>query len=394
MSDPKTEKTESKKNGRKTTGKILKIFLIVIAVIVAIVIAAIVGAYTYYRHVFNQIILPETEANIILPKDEEFDTDEPWWEETDEIPDTEDTGVSQGTESEPPESHDTVPPDTVSDVPVSSGGDETPETTKPVQSGPEETDPVITETEGTDTSGGEETPEDTSEFIIDPPDTGTDDSGVPGGDETPGDTEPDISVPPDTETSDPVTVEPDTTETGIIPSETVSDTSEPPDTDPVVPVTTESDTSSATETTKTPSTLPTVNPEDVIWPEDLPPINDDELINIMLVGQDNWTFGERSKSDTMILLSVNLKTGKIAMISFMRDLYVQLGNGYSDNRLNVAYKFGGFPLLFDAMERNFGVTCDYGVVVNFSSFRQIIDTLGGVDLTFTQEEVTFLIEKW
>ena len=82
------------------------------------------------------------------------------------------------------------------------------------------------------------------------------------------------------------------------------------------------------------------------------------------------------------------------MISFMRDLYVQLGNGYSDNRLNVAYQFGGFPLLFDTMSRNFGVHCDYGVVVNFGSFRQIIDTLGGVDLTFTEEEVRYLTETW
>ena len=135
------------------------------------------------------------------------------------------------------------------------------------------------------------------------------------------------------------------------------------------------------------------DPATISWPEDLKPLGDDGLINILLVGQDNGNFDKRGRSDSMILVSVNPKTGKISMISFIRETYVQIGNGYADNRLNVAYKFGGFNLLFDVIRRNFGITCDYGIAVNFSSFKNIIDTLGGVDLTFTEKEVTYLVEK-
>lgn len=46
------------------------------------------------------------------------------------------------------------------------------------------------------------------------------------------------------------------------------------------------------------------------------------------------------------------------MISFLRDLYVQIPGGYSDNRLNAAYAFSGFPLMVDTFYANFGITTD------------------------------------
>ena len=59
----------------------------------------------------------------------------------------------------------------------------------------------------------------------------------------------------------------------------------------------------------------------------------------------------------MIVASINLETKSVSLISFMRDLYVQIP-GYSDNRLNAAYVFGGFPLLKDTLYKNFGITID------------------------------------
>ena len=43
------------------------------------------------------------------------------------------------------------------------------------------------------------------------------------------------------------------------------------------------------------------------------------------------------------------------MISFLRDLYVQIPN-YEDNRLNAAYAYGGFELLKETLELNFGIS--------------------------------------
>lgn len=74
------------------------------------------------------------------------------------------------------------------------------------------------------------------------------------------------------------------------------------------------------------------------------------------------------------------------MISFLRDLYVQIPGGYSDNRLNAAYVFGGFPLLMDTLHTNFGVSIDGCFEVDFSGFQSVIDILGGVDIEMTSKE--------
>lgn len=128
-----------------------------------------------------------------------------------------------------------------------------------------------------------------------------------------------------------------------------------------------------------------LEPEEVDWSE-IEPFLDDKLLNILLVGQDRREGQGRQRSDSMILCSINPETGKISMISFLRDLYVQIPGGYSDNRLNAAYAFGGFPLLTDTLYTNFGVTVDGCFEVDFSGFRSVIDILDGVDITLSAAE--------
>ena len=74
------------------------------------------------------------------------------------------------------------------------------------------------------------------------------------------------------------------------------------------------------------------------------------------------------------------------MISFLRDLYVQIPGGYSDNRLNAAYAFSGFPLMVDTFYANFGITTDGFFEVDLAGFRSIVDILDGVDVTLTARE--------
>lgn len=118
-------------------------------------------------------------------------------------------------------------------------------------------------------------------------------------------------------------------------------------------------------------------------------LNDEDLINILLVGQDTRT-GKRARSDSMILCSLNPKTKELSLISFLRDTYVKFPTGYSNNRLNAAYCFGGFPMLYGVLEENFGVHVDGGIEVDFEGFEQIIDLLGGVDISLTQGEADWL----
>ncbi len=111
--------------------------------------------------------------------------------------------------------------------------------------------------------------------------------------------------------------------------------------------------------------------------------------NILLVGQDRRPGQGRQRSDSMILLTVNTSKKTITMTSFMRDQYVEIP-GYLPNKLNAAYAWGGFNLLNATLEKNFGIVVDGNVEVDFTSFKTLVDMLGGVEITLTQGEVDWL----
>lgn len=147
----------------------------------------------------------------------------------------------------------------------------------------------------------------------------------------------------------------------------------------------ESDKSSHTQTT-TSVAEDVIAPEDVTWNGDMfEAINNDGLLNILLIGQDRRPDEGRQRSDCMILCSLNPETKELSMISFLRDLYVQIP-GHSDNRLNAAYVYGGFDLIKETLEHNFGVAVDGCLEVDFDSFEQIVDILGGVEIELTSAE--------
>lgn len=132
-----------------------------------------------------------------------------------------------------------------------------------------------------------------------------------------------------------------------------------------------------------------MTPEEVEWPEDVEETEAGSgVTNILLIGQDTRTEGARERSDSMIIISINDDTNEVNMISIMRDLYVQIP-GYSDNRINAAYQFGGASLLDEVIEKNFGVTIDYNVEIDFTGFESVIDLLGGVDITLTSTEASY-----
>lgn len=121
------------------------------------------------------------------------------------------------------------------------------------------------------------------------------------------------------------------------------------------------------------------------------PINHEPLINILLVGQDQKEEDTtRQRSDVMMLCSYNTETNEVHITSFLRDLYVRIPGGYSNNKLNAAYHFGGFRLLYDTLLQNFGVRIDGGVEIDFHGFVDIVDMLGGVDIYLTAEEAPYV----
>ena len=146
---------------------------------------------------------------------------------------------------------------------------------------------------------------------------------------------------------------------------------------------------------------PTTTPEDT-WPQ---VVSDQNITNIMLVGQ-NYREDETNKlSDTMLLCSINRETNTLTMVSFLRDLYVPLpayaGHSGGRNRINVCYALGstwkrssegGMEMLAKCIEQNFGVHVDHTIEVSFDTFAEIINAMDGVDVVLTQEEAEYLTD--
>lgn len=122
-------------------------------------------------------------------------------------------------------------------------------------------------------------------------------------------------------------------------------------------------------------------------------IADERLINILLVGQDRRPGQGRQRSDTMILVTINMQDKTLTMTSFMRDLYVSIPD-YKATKLNAAYQRGGFSLLCETLLVNFGVHVDGCVEVDFTGFANIIDLVGGVDIEMRESEVNYLNKNY
>lgn len=134
-----------------------------------------------------------------------------------------------------------------------------------------------------------------------------------------------------------------------------------------------------------------VNPDDVVWDDGSDLIRkEDGIINILLVGEEAIGDGSsRGRTDSIMIATVNTKQKSLKLTSIMRDTYVQIP-GYSDNKVNAAYHNGGMPLLMETLERNFDLEVDGYVLVNFNSFEQVIDKLGGVEITLSGTEASYL----
>ena len=115
----------------------------------------------------------------------------------------------------------------------------------------------------------------------------------------------------------------------------------------------------------------------------------DDVINILLIGQDRRPGETRARSDSMILCTVNRDSKTIILTSFMRDLYVQIP-GYGNNRINASYAWGGMELLNKTLEQNFGIYIDGNVEVDFNQFSNIVDLLGGVPMELRSDEASYI----
>jgi polyisoprenyl-teichoic acid--peptidoglycan teichoic acid transferase len=105
-------------------------------------------------------------------------------------------------------------------------------------------------------------------------------------------------------------------------------------------------------------------------------------LNYVLLGSDSRDPGNEGngRSDTILVVHLNAKRNKAYIISFPRDMYVNVP-GYGRNKINAAFAFGGAPLAVRTLEDLTGVRMDHVALIDFEGFIRLTEDLDGVTVT-------------
>ncbi len=117
------------------------------------------------------------------------------------------------------------------------------------------------------------------------------------------------------------------------------------------------------------------------------------VMNVLLVGSDsrdrltgdladqagkNTVNGQRS--DTIMVLHVDSQAQKAALLSIPRDLYVKIAGTTKSDRINASFASGGPQTLIETIKNNLGIQINHYMEVDFVGFRDIVNTVGGVNV--------------
>ncbi|CAG9621391.1 polyisoprenyl-teichoic acid--peptidoglycan teichoic acid transferase TagU [Sutcliffiella rhizosphaerae] len=119
--------------------------------------------------------------------------------------------------------------------------------------------------------------------------------------------------------------------------------------------------------------------------------NQDPL-SFLILGVDERP-GDKGRSDSMIVMTVNPNKKSINMVSIPRDTRTEIiGRGF-DDKINHAYAFGGPEMSIATVENFLDIPIDYYIQVNMESFKEVVDTVGGITvnnkLEFSQDGHNF-----
>ncbi|MGG3563580.1 LytR family transcriptional regulator [Neobacillus rhizosphaerae] len=114
--------------------------------------------------------------------------------------------------------------------------------------------------------------------------------------------------------------------------------------------------------------------------------------SVLMLGVDERA-GDKGRSDTIIVLTVNPNTNSVKMLSIPRDTRTEIVGKGSEDKINHAYAFGGVPMSMDTVEKFLNIPIDYYMQINMDGFKDLVDAVGGVkvqnDLDFTQNGFHF-----
>ncbi len=116
--------------------------------------------------------------------------------------------------------------------------------------------------------------------------------------------------------------------------------------------------------------------------------NLEEYRNILLLGLDSTSF-TGSRSDCIILVTINNRTKNVKLTSIYRDSYLDINN-YGLDKITHAYAYGGPALSMSSINKNLDLNVKEFATVNFDTVVSVVDAIGGVQIPITSEEVKYI----
>lgn len=122
---------------------------------------------------------------------------------------------------------------------------------------------------------------------------------------------------------------------------------------------------------------------------------DSNVYNILFIGTDDRTreFSENARGDTCMLFSVNKKDGSVKLVSFERGMGVPILDGEYKGQydwLTHTFRYGGADLMMKEIRENFKLDVTHYVRVNISTYMQLVESVGGVDIDLTEAEANYI----
>lgn len=112
----------------------------------------------------------------------------------------------------------------------------------------------------------------------------------------------------------------------------------------------------------------------------------DGITNILLLGADSRGGNDSGRTDSIMILTIDIVHNKVKLTSLLRDNLVEIP-GYGKSKLNHAYSFGGVELLEDTIKKNYKIDINKYALVNFQGFKSIIDKIDGVEVDIKENEL-------
>lgn len=109
------------------------------------------------------------------------------------------------------------------------------------------------------------------------------------------------------------------------------------------------------------------------------------ITNVLLIGVDDRGTEEPVRADSIMILTLDANNKKMKLTSIMRDTYVEIP-GHGSEKINHAFAYGGIDLMTQTIKKNFNISIDQYVKINFDGFKDLANSVGGLDVKIKNNE--------